>query len=435
MKKKMKFPAIIMIIMSVLPVSGQVTLSVDTVRTMALEHSYKLRQDRNSIAKSDLDIDIARRQRLPMLDASAMALITKDMEIMEGTTLQMRGMYTAGLNLSLPIYAGGQLSAGLKLAKIGREVARLNSMKTRAEVISDADNSYYTLLAIREKERMLQAYMRQIQAIYDQVSLSVKNGMALQDDLLRVEARMSDIKYQMQKVSTGASLCSMALCNAVGLPLNTEIVLADSALTAEAPANLDYDISRRPETGLLRQQVAASEQQVKMKKAGYLPTVAIAGGISWFGNIRMKGTTMLPDGTPYQYTQKFDDYMPLAMLSVSIPVCHWGTEVKKVRQAKIELENSRLALEENTRLMDIEARQAVCNLIDGHTLVETSLTGLRQSEKSLESMRARFKAGFATLTDVLDAEAQWSQARANHIEALAQQKINHTEYLRVTGRL
>ena len=123
------------------------------------------------------------------------------------------------------------------------------------------------------------------------------------------------------------------------------------------------------------------------------------------------------------------------MLSVSIPVCHWGTEVKKVRQAKIELENSRLALEENTRLMDIEARQAVCNLIDGHTLVETSLTGLRQSEKSLESMRARFKAGFATLTDVLDAEAQWSQARANHIEALAQQKINHTEYLRVTGRL
>ena len=40
MKKKMRFPAIIMIIMSVLPVSGQVTLSVDTVRTMALEHSY-----------------------------------------------------------------------------------------------------------------------------------------------------------------------------------------------------------------------------------------------------------------------------------------------------------------------------------------------------------------------------------------------------------
>ena len=50
-------------------------------------------------------------------------------------------------------------------------------------------------------------------------------------------------------------------------------------------------------------------------------------------------------------------------------------------------------------------------------------------------MRCKFDVGFATLTDMLDAEAQWSQARANLIEAQAQQLINNTEYLRVTGRL
>lgn len=43
--------------------------------------------------------------------------------------------------------------------------------------------------------------------------------------------------------------------------------------------------------------------------------------------------------------------------------------------------------------------------------------------------------GLCTLTDLLDAQAQWQQARSNLIEAETQYKIYGTEYLRVTGRL
>lgn len=83
----------------------------------------------------------------------------------------------------------------------------------------------------------------------------------------------------------------------------------------------------------------------------------------------------------------------------------------------------------------MEVCQAVQNLTDGYAMIQTAELGLRQAEDSRRVMRCKFDVGFATLTDMLDAEAQWSQARANLIEAQAQQLINNTEYLRVTGRL
>ncbi len=415
--------------------AAETVLSVDSVRAMATDHSYALRRNKNDERKADLDLQIAKRQRLPDIDGSAMGLVAKDMEIMEGTTLQMRGMYNAGLNLTLPLYAGGQISAGIRLAKIGREVARLNTIKSRAEVIADADNNYYTLVAVREKVKLLEAYRNRMTALIGQVERSQKAGLATNEDLLRLEAKRSEIEYQLQKARTGEDLCRMSLCNAVGLPLDTHVVPADSLMISDIPGILDTDISERPEVGLLRQQVEASKAQVKMARAAYLPTVALAGGIFWYGNVKMKGTTALPDGTPYQYTHKFDGYMPIAMLSVSIPLIHWGKEFKKVKKAKLDLENSRLMLEDNVRLMGIEARKAVKSLEDGVVLVESSRKGLASAEKSREVMKRKFDNGLATLTDMLDAEAQWQQAYSNHIEALAQQKINYTDYLRVTGRL
>ena len=68
-------------------------------------------------------------------------------------------------------------------------------------------------------------------------------------------------------------------------------------------------------------------------------------------------------------------------------------------------------------------------------MVETSRLALEQAEASLRTVRNRYDAGMATLTDLLDAQSQWQQNLSNCIEAQTQFKINETEYLRVTGKL
>ena len=50
-------------------------------------------------------------------------------------------------------------------------------------------------------------------------------------------------------------------------------------------------------------------------------------------------------------------------------------------------------------------------------------------------MRNRYTEQMAPLTDLLDAQSQWQQARSNLIEAQTQYKIYETQYLRAIGAL
>jgi len=410
------------------------SLSVTQCREMALAHSETIKRGQNAISRAELDRQIAGNAMLPQLDGSLMGVVAKDNDIM-GYTLQMRGVYLAGLTLTQPIYVGGKIVTGKKLAQIGKDCAELNAQRDRAQVIADVDNAYYSLLAVRSKLDVLAAYRTQLEALHSTVETSVKAQMATENDLLRIDAKLSEILYQQQKATNGEQLCRMVLCNAIGLDLGTAVTLADTVLPSTLPSLLDRDISQRPEVQLLNKQIEARELQVKMERAEMLPTVALQLGYSYYGNIKMKGSVLAEDGNYYPFSKEYHGDVPMAMLSVQIPLWHWGTERKKMKQAQLDVEDARLDLEENSRLMRIEAEQAARNVQDSFTMIETAKRGLEQAQENLRVMRLKHEHAMATLTDVLDAHAQWQQAQSNLIEARTQHLINLTEYQRVTGRL
>ena len=140
-------------------------------------------------------------------------------------------------------------------------------------------------------------------------------------------------------------------------------------------------------------------------------------------------------GTMTPFSQEFRDGMGMAMLSVKIPIFHWGENRKKFRKAQYELRNAELDLQKNSRLLNIEVQQAIRNVQDGYGLVYTAEKGLRQADENLRVMRNRYAASMASLTDLLDAQSQWQQAVCNLIEAQTQYRIYETEYLRSTGKL
>lgn len=411
-----------------------ISLSWQDCRERALAHNEDLQRADNAVRQAELDKEIALAAYLPKADGMAMGTYLSDMDMM-GMTLQMRGAYLAGINLTQPIYTGGRIRAGQKLARIGREAQQENQRKTRMQVIADAANAYWSYIAVSAKVRMLDAYKAQMDTLYRQAETSLAAGMATGNDLLRIRTRQSDIYYQWQKARNGKNLCRLALCHAIGCPLETEILPTDTVIPIEPPSSLDTDISALPELALLQKQIEAAEEQVKMTRAAMLPTVALSAGYIYYGNIKLNGFTQDADGTPQPFTSKFDNGIWQAMATVSIPLCHWGENLKKMRKSKLDVANARLDLEKNTRLLHIEARQASQNLLDGYCLLKTATLGSQTADENLRIMHDRYLNGMSTLTDLLDAQSQWQQVRSNLIDAQTQYKIYETEYLRVTGKL
>ncbi len=410
-------------------------LSMEQCRDMALTASEELKQADNRLRQAELDDKIAATARLPKIEGSATgAYVLPDIE-MTGMELAMRGAYMAGLTLTQPIYTGGKISAGRQMARLGRQIADQQLRMTRMDVLVDADNAYWSYIAVRRKVRMLESYSTQMDTIYKQTSSAVAAGMAIENDLLRIEAKRTEIEYQLQRARNGADLCRMALCNVIGAPLDTAIEPTDTTFNIESPTAMSLDIARRPEVGLLEKQIDVNMQRIRDARSEMLPTVGLSAGYSYYGNIKLKGFADMGNGTTVPYTQEFRDGIGIAMLAVKIPIFHWGESRKKLHKARYELDNSQLELQRNMRLMSIEAQQAVQNVEDGYRMIHTAESGLRQAEENLRVMRNRYAAAMSPLTDLLDAQSQWQQAQSNLIEAQTQYMIYRTDYLRATGQL
>ena len=415
-------------------------LSLQDCRKMALENNEKITIANNAVEKAKLDRQIAFAQYLPKVDGSLTMIHLQDQDLLEigdvlGLQLQTRGTYLAGINVTLPLYAGGQLTAANRLARIGQAVSKEQLRKARMQVIADVDNAYYTLVSVGSKVQMLEAYARQIQGLYDQVKLATDVQLATENDLLRITTKQNEISYQLQKARNGQQLCGLALANIIGADFEQTIIPTDTILSVTTSSQLDEDFSIRPDLLLLQQQVKANEVLVKKERSNYLPTLALIGTYSYHDNLKLKGELNLPSGKSLEYDHTVRGGSPYAMLALKVPIFHWGAELKKVKKAKLSLSDSQLQLQQLERSMRVEVRKAVQNITDAQRMVETATVGRRQADENLRVMRQKYDNQLCTMTDLLDAQSQWQQAHSNLIEAHTQLRIYETEYLRVTGRL
>lgn len=439
MKKYSLLATLFMLSSSVFSQGECISLSLADCRQMALEQNEKIKTAQNAVDKAKLDRQIAFAQYLPKLDGSFTLVHMKNIDLLDqdliGLSLQTRGTYLAGITITQPLYVGGQITAANRLANIGQTVSQEQQRKTRMQVIADVDNAYYTLIAVRSKVQMLEAYEKQMQSLYDQVKLATDVQMATENDLLRISTKQNEINYQLQKARNGEQLCGLALANVIGSDFEKTIIPTDTVLTASVPEQLSEDFSTRPDLLLLQQQVKASEVLVKKSRSNYLPTVALVGRYSHYNNLKLKGGLNLPEIGSFDFNHTISGGNPMALLSISLPLFHWGAELKKVKKAKFDLSDAKLQLQQNERGMRVEVRRAVQNVTDSQRMVETAIVGRQQADENLRVMRQKFDNQMCTMTDLLDAQSQWQQARSNLIEAQTQQKIYETEYLRVTGRL
>ena len=412
------------------------TIDVDKAVEIALENSEELRAAKNAVTQSKLDKKVARTAYLPNFSGSATGMcMLPDYEDM-GMKLRMKGVYMAGISLQQPVFAGGKIVAANRLAGIGARVAAERLRQTEISVKANAETSYWSYVAVLSKVEMMRSYRAQVDTAYTMTRNAVDAGMATRTDLLRMEARRSQVIYQQEQVSGGADLCRMALCDALGLPYDTPIEVADTEIAEEIPAGLGiYDPEQRPEIRMMHADIEAKEQQVRMTRADFLPQLGLQAGWSAYGGVKMDMMTQGPDGNYYPVSNKINGNSWSIMLGLQVPIFHWGEGINKVKRARLDVENARLNLENNSRKLDLQVRQAVSNIRTGVELLRSAKDALTQAEAALKSTTESYSLGMAPVTDLLDAQSQWHTARASLTEARAQLRIHIVDYYAATAQL
>ena len=98
-------------------------------------------------------------------------------------------------------------------------------------------------------------------------------------------------------------------------------------------------------------------------------------------------------------------------------------------------EMSRLKKEEMSQMMLLEIARARYNIEDCHTRVILTRKSLSQAEESLGVSKNQYEVGMETITNYMEAQAQWQKAWSDWIDAKAELRLSETRYLKATGRL
>lgn len=450
------------------PAMAQQTLTLDSCRAMALGNNKTLTASKVQRTMAEQTRKAARTKYLPHLDVIGGAIFSsKEISILNntqkstlnniGTNLggmlgvtdprvtgaldkigqgvtdafrtNNRQMYMVSAMLTQPVYMGGAITAANRMADIAETMAANKEEASRQAILHDIDNTYWTVVSLRHKQKLADSYLTLVKKLDNDVEKMIKEGVATRADGLKVNVKVNEAEMQVTQVEDGLSLAKMLLCQLCGMPIESRITLSD-----ESSENIDLGesiaigdtaqaIDQRPEVGLLQNAVDLSIQSTKLVRSAFLPQVLLAGGY-------LMTNPNVYDG----FTKKFAGVWNVGVM-VRIPVWNWLEGTYKVRAAKAATTIATLEMDETKEKIALQISQSNFKLNEAYKKLSMAKKNVEKAEENLRCANVGFKEGVLQTTDVMEAQTAWMQAQSQKIDAEVDVKISQVNLKKALGVL
>ena len=148
-------------------------------------------------------------------------------KIVDALETDTRNVWAGSIMLTQPVFMGGSIVALNRLADINEKMAQ-NSIDAREQAtIYATDKAYWQVVSLRHKQRLAQAYLDLVKKLDDNVNKMINEGVATRSDGLSVDVKVNEAEMTLTKVNDGLVLSRMLLCQAIGLPVNSQITLPE----------------------------------------------------------------------------------------------------------------------------------------------------------------------------------------------------------------
>jgi len=439
---------VLMIVPSLFSPAKAQTISLDSCKRLALENN-------RNIKEAEMQVQVAGQQKkeaftnyFPKVSGVAMALRSADylikaemppmnFPVWDGQNQVMLEnptqfayvpsiplglldyINTAAVSVTMPVYTGGRIRNGNKLADLGEEVSVFQKEMTTNNVLIKTEELFWTLQSLNEKEKTVRSYQIMVDSLYRDVNNFVQAGLVQKNDLLKVQLKQNELKTNHFKLQNGITLTKRALCQHIGIPYDSLLVFSSNDVFPEKAFEMsdpDQMIMNRTEYRLLNKSVEAQELQKKMAIGEYMPQLAVVG------------TGFAYDAMDQTSSNAF------AMVSLNIPISDWWGGNHKVKQHSIEVDKAKTSFEENTELMTLQIRKVENEVNETRYQIDISNISVEQAKGNLKLSEDNYKAGVTGISDLLEAQAMYQQALDSLTDARCQYQLKVSQYRLATGQ-
>ena len=362
----------------------------------------------SEVVPSDLATALA-----TMLPAASLASLANPISVS-----MMKNGTIGALTAVQPVFAGGQIINGNKLAKVGEDVSRLQLQLSENEVEKTAEQYFWQLASLQEKMKTVEAVDTLLAGIHKDVDVAVRAGLAMRNDLLQVQLRQNDIQSQRLKLQNGISIVRLLLSQYCGLRDTSFVITYQSDVPSALLSRQDHNqaLLGTAEYQLLGKQVEAANLQKKLAVGQNLPSVAVGAG--------------------YNYHNLLDNNHTFGMVfaTVSVPISDWWGGSHAIKRRKIEYQQAQEQLEDNAELLKIRMQNAWNGVEESYQQLQLAKRSIEQAEENLRLNRDYYRAGTSRMSDLLEAQLLYQQTRDKHTDAYADYQNKLLEYKHAIGQ-
>lgn len=340
-----------------------------------------------------------------------------------------RNTFMASIMLRQPIYMGGSIIAANKIAEINEQLTANDIQNRTQNTIYNIDNTYWTVVSLKHKEKLADSYLKLIKKLSSDVSKMIKEGVATKADGLKVDVKVNEAEMQLTEVENGVSLAKMLLCQLCGLPVSKDITLEDENRNEipheeDIPAvDIETATDNRLELKMLKNAVDISKQTTNIMRAEYLPQVALTAGY-------LVTNPSLYNG----FEKKFSGVWNIGVI-VRVPVWNWFESNYKIRASKTATNIAIMELDDAREKVELQINQSSFKVSEANKRLIMANKNTERADENLRCANLGFKEGVMDVTDVMEAQTAWLQARSQKIDAEIDVRLTQINLKKVLGEL
>ncbi len=330
--------------------------------------------------------------------------------------------YSAGVSAQMIIYDFGRTGAAEKQAYAGEQSALLRYEQKKQEIAYAVKKAYYGVLQSVELLKLSEVTKKEMKSLYDSVRERQGQGMATPVDALNAESEYVKYSAETSKAKRGAELAADSLAVLLGKKAGENVRLAEEALPAVESSplgikNLDkcfeYARNNRLDFQVSALLIASADASVSGACSDWLPS------LSGTARYDLSGQQLPLDQGGYSYG-----------INLNLPLFSGFSSSAKLAAAEADKKNAESSAAALRESLLLQVKTNYYGVLDKG---EDAYTAGKKEEylvRNYEGMKAKYDAGLASITDLIDAESKKAAGVTDSRQSLFnyRMQLNELEY-------
>jgi outer membrane protein len=328
--------------------------------------------------------------------------------------------YLGGVAVQQFLFDFGRVRGTINERDAEAQAAAAESKLTDLDLIFEATQRYFALLAAMQKEKVFQKAVQQRTEQLHAAQVKAAAALTPEIDVLTAKAALARARTNLLQATNDAAVARVALDNTMAVSPNAPYyevadVLTYKPISGNVQAYFASAIRDRPDLQTIEANARAAGAEIAAVRSDFFPTFQATAGYSAMG-------TGLPAANNFN-----------AGVVVTWPIFNGFLTEHQLAEAKAKQNVVRYALADLEMRVWLEVKSSYLDLQNALEQIHQAEETLASSSGELELADKRYGAGLGNIIELTDAERDYVDDNAAYVDALYAYSVAKAKLDRATA--